>query len=147
MKPWFSHKNCRRSSYASRNLISKTGMASWDNSRQNEARIFEIRRKLSKREQKSALSLYFWVDFNNSPTILTRIVSQSHTCFRNKNRTSVARTATVFVGVLEFPRHRAATLSLCLKGQCWDVRLVFFHESVPLSWWQILPPISTKPSA
>ena len=144
--------------------------------------------------QNTALSLKFWADFNNSPTILTRIVSrfrislqnqnhtsavwlasyltknlllfdlfsldfndshvnltkivsQSHTCFQNKIRTSVARTATVFVGVIEFPRHRAATLSLCLKGQCWDVRLVFFHESVPLSWWQILPPISTKPSA
>jgi DNA-directed RNA polymerase specialized sigma subunit len=76
MKPWFSYKNRRRSSYASRILISKTGMASWDNSGQNEAQIFEIRQKLSEREQKKALSLYFRADINNSPTILTRIVSQ-----------------------------------------------------------------------
>jgi hypothetical protein len=69
MKPWFSHKNRRRSSYASRILISKTVMASWDNFRQNEARIFEIRQKLSEWEQKMALYLYFRADFNNSPTI------------------------------------------------------------------------------
>ncbi len=69
MKPWFSHKNRRRSSYASRILISKTVMASRDNFRQNEARIFEIRQKLSEWEQKKALYLYFKADFNNSPTI------------------------------------------------------------------------------
>ncbi len=68
MKPWFSYKTRRRSSYASRILISKTGMASWDNSGQNEAQIFEIRQKLSEREQKKALSLYFRADINNSPT-------------------------------------------------------------------------------
>ncbi len=60
----------------------------------------------------------FSSDFNDSHVNLTKIVSQSHTCFRNKNRTSIARTATVFVGVIEFPRHRAVTGSLCLKGQC-----------------------------
>jgi hypothetical protein len=93
MKPWFSHKNCRRSSYASRNLISKTGMASWDNSRQNEARIFEIRQKLSEREQKTALSLYFRADFNNSPTILTRIFSRFRIYIQNLNPTSTVRLA------------------------------------------------------
>jgi hypothetical protein len=51
-------------------------MGSGDNSRQNEARIFEIRQKLSEQEQKTALSLYFRADFNNSPTILRRIVSR-----------------------------------------------------------------------
>ncbi len=172
--------------------------ASWDNSRQNEVQIFEIRKKLSEQEQKTALSLYFRADFNNLPTILTRIVSgfrisiqnrnltsavrlasfskygnknlllldqfssdfndshvnltkivsQSHTCFRNMNRTSVARTATSFVGVIEFPRHRAVTRSLCLKGQCWDFLLLFFHESVfpkpqrlPLGPFQSFPKI------
>jgi len=90
--------------YCSRILSSKTGMASWDNSRQNEMQIFEIRQKLSEQEQKTAPSLYFRADFNNSPTILTRIVSQIHTCFRNKNRTSVARTAPILVWVIEFSR-------------------------------------------
>jgi hypothetical protein len=127
-------------------------MGSGDNSRQNEVRIFEIRQKLSEQEQKTALSLYFRADFNNSPTILTRIfsrfrifiqklnptnavrlasfskyitknwllfdqflsdfnyshvnltsnVSQIHSCFRNKNRTSVARTATILAYVIKF---------------------------------------------
>jgi hypothetical protein len=81
MKPWFSHKNRRHLSYTSRILISKTGMASWDNSRQNEAQIFEIRQKLSEREQKTALSLYFQADFNNLPTILTRIFSRFRILF------------------------------------------------------------------
>jgi hypothetical protein len=43
------------------------------------------------RSKKTAPSLYFRVAFNNSPTILTRIVSQSHTCFRNKNRNRPSR--------------------------------------------------------
>jgi len=47
----------------------------------------------------SALSLYFWTDFNNSHTIFTRIVSRSHTFFQNKNPISVARTATIFTYV------------------------------------------------
>jgi hypothetical protein len=81
MKPWFSHKNRRHLSYTSRILISKTGMASWDNSRQNEAQIFKIRQKLSEREQKTALSLYFQADFNNLPTILTRIFSRFRILF------------------------------------------------------------------
>ena len=38
-------------------------MGSGDNSRQNEARIFKIRQKLSEQEQKTALSLYFRADF------------------------------------------------------------------------------------
>ena len=33
-------------------------------------------REFSEHEQKTALSLYFRADFNNSPTILTRIVSR-----------------------------------------------------------------------
>jgi hypothetical protein len=56
-------------------------------------RIFEIRQKLSEQEQKAALSLYFRADFNNSTTILTRIVSrfriyiqtQKQVRLRNKN--------------------------------------------------------------
>ncbi len=38
----------------------------------------------------------FSSDFNNSHFNLTRIVSQIHSFFRNKNRTNVARTATIF---------------------------------------------------
>jgi hypothetical protein len=143
--------------------------------------------------QKTALSLKFWADFNNSPTILTRIVSrfrislqnqnhtsavwlasyltknlllfdlfssdfndshvnltkivsQSHTCFRNKNRTSVARTATVFVGVIEFPRHTAVTRSLCLKGQCWDfLLLVLFMNHFPYTPETSIRTVSSYP--
>ncbi len=47
-----THENHRRSSYVSRILVWKKGMGSGDNSRQNEARIFEIRQKLSEQEQK-----------------------------------------------------------------------------------------------
>ena len=93
MKPWFSHKNRRHLSYTSRILISKTGMASWDNSRQNEAQIFKIRQKLSEREQKTALSLYFQADFNNLPTILTRIFSRFRIYIQNRNPTSAVRLA------------------------------------------------------
>jgi hypothetical protein len=81
-------ENHRRSSYASRILISKKGMGSGDNSRQNEARIFEIRQKLSEQVQKTALSFYFRADFNNSATILTRIVSQFRISIQNRNQTS-----------------------------------------------------------
>jgi hypothetical protein len=35
------------------------------------------------------------------------------------------------VVVIEFRRHSAATRWLCLKGQCWDFRLVFFMNQVP----------------
>ena len=80
-------------SYASRILISKTGMASRENSRQNEVRIFEIRQKLSGQEQNTTLSLYFRADFNNSPTILTRIVSRFRFFIRNLNPTSAVRLA------------------------------------------------------
>jgi hypothetical protein len=60
----------------------------------------------------------FSSDFDDSHVNLTKIVSQSHTCFRNKNRTSVARTATVFVGVIEFQRHRPATRYGSKKRGC-----------------------------
>ena len=86
-------ENHRRSSYASRILISKKGMGSGDNCRQNEARIFEIRQKLSEQEQKTTLSLYFRADFNNSPTILTRIVSRFRISILNQNPTSAVRLA------------------------------------------------------
>jgi hypothetical protein len=68
-------------------------MDSRDNSRQNEARIFKIRQKLSEQEQKTTLSLYFRADFNNSPTILTRIVSRFLISIRNQNPTSAVRLA------------------------------------------------------
>jgi hypothetical protein len=74
-------------------LFGKKGMGSGDNSRQNEARIFEIRQKLSEQEQKTALSLYFRADFNNSPTILTRIVSRFRISIKNQNPTSAVRLA------------------------------------------------------
>ena len=93
MKPWFSHKNRRHLSYTSRILISKTGMASWGNSRQNEPRIFEIRQKLSEGEQKTALSLYFRADLNNLSTILTRIVSRFRIYTQNRNLASAIRLA------------------------------------------------------
>jgi hypothetical protein len=41
-------------------------------------------------------------DFNDSHVNLTRIVPQIHSGFRNKNRTSVARTATILVCAIEF---------------------------------------------
>ena len=63
-------------------------MGSGDNSRQNEARIFEIRQKLSEQVQKTPLSLYFRVDFNNSATILTKIVSRFRISIQNRNPTS-----------------------------------------------------------
>ena len=68
-------------------------MGSGDNSRQNEAQVFEIRQKLSEREQKTALSLYFRADFNNSRTILTRIVSRFRITIKNQNPTSAIRLA------------------------------------------------------
>jgi len=40
-------------------------------------------------------------DFNDSHVILTRIVSWLRTYFQNKNRTTVARTATILVWVIE----------------------------------------------
>jgi len=43
-------------------------------------------------------------EFENSRFILTRIISQTHTYFRNKNTASVARTAMILVCVIEFPR-------------------------------------------
>jgi hypothetical protein len=48
-----THENHRPSSYASRILISNKGKGSGDKSRQNEARIFEIRQKLSEQVQKN----------------------------------------------------------------------------------------------
>jgi len=56
-------------------------------------KIFEIRQKLSEQEQKTAPSLYFRADFNNSPTILTRIVSRFRFFIRNLNPTSAVRLA------------------------------------------------------
>jgi hypothetical protein len=43
----------------------------------------------------------FLLDFNDSRVILTRIVSQIRTTFRNRNRTIVARTATIIVWIIE----------------------------------------------
>ena len=43
----------------------------------------------------------FLSDFNDSHVILTRVVSLLRTYFQNKNRTIVARTATIFVWVIE----------------------------------------------
>ena len=43
----------------------------------------------------------FLSDFNDSHVILTRIVSRLWTYFQNKIRTIVARTATIFVWVIE----------------------------------------------
>jgi hypothetical protein len=40
-------------------LISKKGMGLWDNSRQIEVRIFEIRQKLSEQEQKGRCPFIF----------------------------------------------------------------------------------------
>jgi hypothetical protein len=40
-------------------LISKKGMGLWDNSRQIEVRIFEIRQKLSEQEQKERCPFIF----------------------------------------------------------------------------------------
>jgi hypothetical protein len=51
----------------------------------------------------------FSFDFNDSHVNLTRIVSYIHSCFRNKNRTSVARTATILVCVIEFPSQNQKT--------------------------------------
>jgi hypothetical protein len=50
----------------------------------------------------------FLSDFNDSHVILTRIVSRLRTYFQNKNRTIVARTATILVCVIEFPRQNWA---------------------------------------
>jgi hypothetical protein len=51
-------------------------------------RIFEIRQKLSEQEQKAALSLYFRADFNNSTTILARIVTVSNLYSNSKTGTA-----------------------------------------------------------
>jgi hypothetical protein len=92
-----AHKNCRRSAYTGPILISKTGMALRDNSRLNGGRIVEIRPKIKVQRRFLLPFAQFLSDFENSRFILTKIVSRSHTCFRNKNPTSVARTATIFV--------------------------------------------------
>ncbi len=51
----------------------------------------------------------FSSDFNDLHVNLTRIVPQIHSCFRNKNWTSVARTATILVCTIEFPSQNQKT--------------------------------------
>ncbi len=68
----------------------------------------------------------FLSDFNDSHVILTRIVSRLQTYFKNKNRTILARTATILVWVIEvytvtFPVGRGKWLLqwLGLIGPSW----------------------------
>jgi hypothetical protein len=50
---------------------------------------------------------FFW-EFNDSHVILTRLVSQIRTSFWNQNRTIVARSATILVCAVGFPRQNWA---------------------------------------
>ncbi len=56
-------------------------------------------------------------EFNDSHIILTRIVSWIRTSFQNQNRTIVARTVTILVCVVGFPRQNWAG---------WMIHRVFF---------------------
>ncbi len=50
----------------------------------------------------------FFLNFDDSHTILTRIVSQIWTCFQNQNPTIIVQTATILVCVIEFLRQNWA---------------------------------------
>ncbi len=94
----------------------------------------KIRPKIKGQRRFLLLFAQFLSDFENSRFILTRIVSRTHTFFPNKNPANVARTAMIFVCVIEV--NTMTSSGSLFKSTFTSVLSCFSVTSETLRGWQ-----------